>query len=121
MICLALSGCFSIDISSTDGQIMSEHVVVSNYGWYLFHFIPLTTGNATPGGWCPFTLFRNDVTMEKIQTRFMDYAQERHLKPQDISYHNTESVMLEIPGLGIMIPIPYLITYREIQLSGVMK
>ena len=29
--------------------------------------------------------------------------------------------MLEIPGINLPLPIPYLLTYREIQLSGVLE
>ena len=28
---------------------------------------------------------------------------------------------LEIPGINLPLPIPYLLTYREIQLSGVLE
>ena len=32
-----------------------------------------------------------------------------------------DSILFEIPGLDFPLPIPYVFTYREMQLSGVMK
>ena len=39
---------------------------------------------------------------------------------EDLAYTTRESVMLEIPGINTTLPIPYLLTYREVQLSGVL-
>ena len=102
----------------TTGQ---EHVHVSNYGWYLFHCIPLACGNASTGAWTPWVIFRNDVTMDKVQDRLMRHAAERNKTPTDLSYHNYDTVFISIPFTGVPIPIPYLVCYREIQLSGVLK
>ena len=113
-----LTGCFSLD----HGRFVrtpEEHVLVSNYGWYLFHYFPLACGNASKDRWLPWVMFRNDVQMDKIQGRFMDYAGDR--KAHDLAYTTTESVMLHIPGLNLPLPVPYLLTYREIQLSGVLE
>lgn len=121
MLCcavLSLTGCFSLD----RGRFIrsdEEHVLVSNYGWYLFHYFPLACGNANKDRWLPWVMFRNDVRMDKIQGRFMDYAGAR--KARDLAYTTRESVMLEIPALNLPLPIPYLLTYREIQLSGVLE
>lgn len=118
-VTLCLTGCFSIETGSS-GSVGREHLLVSNHGWYLFHFIPLASGNANKDRWLPWVMFRNDVTMDKIQTRFMDYAAEHGgvEKVDNLSYTTRESVMLEIPGLNLPLPVPYLLTYREIQLSG---
>lgn len=124
-----LTGCFSIErghLRHSD----EDHVLVGNYGWYLFHCIPVACGNASNDPWIPFVSFRDDVTLDKIQSRFMDetekYAKERGVKFEDVDIHDlaystAESVMLNIPGFQIPIPIPYLLTYREVQLSGVIK
>ena len=142
---LCLSGCFSIDcgrLIRTD----EEHVLVSNYGWYLFNLIPLACGNADERSSAPFMFFRNDVTMDKIQRRFMMYADEygrrmaadgadaaepvsygktierisEHVQVHDLAYTTRESVLFEIPSVNFPFPIPYILTYREIQLSGVL-
>ena len=143
---LCLSGCFSIDhgrLIRTD----EEHVLVSNYGWYLFNLIPLACGNANEHASAPFVLFRNDVTMDKVQRRFMMFADgygrsaadgradaaqaveygetvERisdRVKVRDLAYTTRESVLFEIPSVNIPFPLPYILTYREIQLSGVLE
>ena len=116
-----LSGCFSIDRADLM-RTGEEHVLVSNYGWYLFGIIPLCGGNADVDAWTPWVLFRNDVTMDKIQNRFMQYKTANgHENVRDLVYNNYESVMFEFPGLGLPVPIPYVLTFKEIQLSGVMK
>ena len=120
-VTFCLTGCFSID-SGTLVRTGDEHVLVSNYGWYLFHFIPIANGNANKNRWLPWVMFRDDVTMDKVQSRFMDYAHERGKHDiHDLAYTTRESVMLEFPGLNLPLPVPYLITYREIQLSGVVE
>ena len=131
----ALTGCFSMD-HARFVRSDEEHLLVSNYGWYLFHYFPLACGNASKERWLPWTMFRNDVTMDKIQGRFMDYANSQtnlvrgangQLTPvvgrraRDLAYTTHESVMLQIPGINLPLPIPYLLTYREIQLSGVLE
>ena len=118
---LILSGCFSIESSclKTTGD---SQVIVSNYGWYLFDFIPLACGNANENGYMPWVFFRNDVTMDKIQTRFFSYIGKKEgAKAVNLSYRTNESVLFEIPGSNIPIPLPYIFTYKEIQLSGVLK
>ena len=121
-VALSLAGCFSLD-SSRDPATGNEHVLVSNYGWRLFNCIPLFCGNAYNGRdqLGPWAFFRDDVTLEKIQGRFMDYAKENGRTISDLSYHNYETVLFTIPSTAIPIPIPYIVCYREIQLSGVVK
>ncbi len=117
---LLIAGCFSVDAGSFS-RTGEENVVVSNYGWYLFHVIPVVCGNASHDRWFPFVLLRNDVTMDKVQRRFMDYANSRGKVPTNLVYNNKESVMLEIPGIDFPLPVPYILTFRNIQLSGVLK
>ena len=116
---LCLTGCFTIQrakIKSTD----KEHVYVANYGWYLFHAVPVACGNANRDRWLPWVMFRDDVTMDKVQGRFMEYANGQRMGVEDLCYTVTDSVMLSIPGIDLPIPVPYLLTYREVQLSGTL-
>lgn len=119
---LCLTGCLSVDssVSQTTGE---EHLLVDNYGWRLFNCIPLVCGNATHGekrlGSVAF--FRNDVTTEKVQAYFMAEAAARSKRPEELTFHRDDSLILLLPLLGISIPIPYILTYEEIQLSGVLK
>ena len=114
------AGCFSMQKARINAT-GETHVHVSNYGWYLFHAIPLACGNANADGWAPWVLFRDDVSLDKTQARFMAYANNKGAQVNEIEYNGSESVMLNIPGLGLQLPIPYLLTYREIQLSGILS
>ena len=117
----ALSGCFTIENTKIEAT-GEHHVFVSNYGWYLFNCIPLVCGNASPNAKIPFVIFRNDVTMDKIQRRFMERAKSiSDGEIHDLSYSNDDSVLFEVPGLEFPFPIPYVLTYQETMLSGVVK
>lgn len=116
---LCLAGCFSLEKAEIK-NVNGEHVLASNYGWYLFHFFPLVCGNANYDAWAPWVMFRDDVTMDKVQNRFMRHAEGQDMVVEDLAYTTRESVMLEIPGINTTLPIPYLLTYREVQLSGVL-
>ncbi len=118
---LCLTGCFSID-HGTIPRSEDRQLLVGNYGWYLFHFFPLACGNAREDPALPWVFFRNDVKMDKVQGRFMKAAKDCGATDiSDLTYITHESVLFEIPGLNLPMPIPYFITYREIQLSGVLK
>lgn len=115
-----LGGCFSLE-TSVLSESGDENILVTNYGWYLFNKIPLATGNAAEGAIAPTVMFRDDVTMEKIQGRVIGYAEAKGKKLKDMTYHNHDSVMFNVPGVDFPMPVPYVLTFREIQLSGVVK
>ena len=115
-----LAGCFSLETATlTKGG--DENILVTNYGWYLFNVFPVATGNSVEGALSPTVFFRNDVTMDKVQKRAQHYAEKKGKALSDMAYHNHSSVMFNIPGTDFPIPIPYVLTFREIQLSGVLK
>lgn len=117
----AMTGCFTLD-SGTLARTGDENIVVRNYGWYLFGKLPIATGNASEDALSPFVFFRDDVVPDKIQKRFLDYAKTKPDKEvRDLTYHTSENVMFNLPGIEFQIPIPYLFTYREIQISGVLQ
>ncbi len=111
---MCLTGCFSVDTAKL-GHGGGEHVVMSNYGWKLFNWIPLFCGNASEDASCGFVLFRNDVTAEKVQARFAKYANGRTIECPVYDFNDT--VFFELFGF----PIPYILTYSDISLSGTMK
>ena len=115
-----IAGCFTVDIADAPGP-EERHIVVSNYGWYLFDSVPLVCGNAAKDPSCPFTILRDDVTLNKIQRRFTDCEKEANAHAFDLVWNTHEQVLFAIPGLEIPFPIPYILCYREIQLSGVMR
>lgn len=117
-----MGGCYSFE-TSTSKVTGERHAIVMNYGWHLFNRIPLVCGNATPEpDRCgPWAWFRDDVTFENTQKRFMEEIGTMNGEVTDLSYWVRENFLYEIPFLQIPLPIPYLLTYREIQLSGVLK
>lgn len=113
-VTLCLTGCFSVE-TTTVKPSNAEHVVMNNYGWKFFDWLPLWCGNASEDASTSFVLFRDDVTVEKIQARFMKYANGREIECPMYD-------IIEEKGLSIFgIPLPYLYTYREISLSGTLK
>ena len=120
VLALALAGCFSLETAELT-KCGDENLLVTNYGWYLFNVLPVATGNAVEGALSPTVFFRNDVTMDKVQKRAQRYADKKGKRLSDLAYHNHSSVMFNIPGTDFPVPIPYVLTFREIQLSGVLK
>ena len=125
-----LAGCFSMDIATTDalqnsalssrdGKVL-EHVVVSNYGWYLFNWIPLACGNATPGAFFPWKFFSGQVKSDLLHDRLMTHAAAQNADVKDLAFFRNEKVCFDLPGTNFPVPIPYLLCYREIQFSGVL-
>lgn len=122
------AGCYSMDIATTDslkGSALSkeddkplEHVVVSNDGWFLFNTIPLVCGNAAPGASFPWRFFSNHVTAELLHDRLMAHAAAIDANARNLVFIRNENVIRNIPTFQI--PIPYLITYKEIQFSAVL-
>ncbi len=122
---LLLGGCFSFD-SAISQRTGDEHILVGNYGWRLFNVIPLACGNATDPReevqHGPWAFFRDDVTMDKVQRHLVNYAATRPEKELvDLTYHTTDSLFFSIPFLEIPVPIPYVLCYREIQISGTLQ
>ena len=125
-----LAGCFSLetaDLKNVNGATVSmhehggqpeQHILVSNYGWYLFNRLPIVCGNARKGAKFPWAFFYNDVDETVIQDRLTDYAAERGCDVVDITMFNSEQVLLDI--YSVPVPIPYICCYKEMQISGVM-
>ena len=56
-----------------------------------------------------------------MQQKFADYAAKQGKIPNKIIYNSYDTVMWEIPLVDFPVPIPYLLCYDEIQLSGQIK
>jgi len=118
---LGATGCISVETAKLPGPESGTHVFVRNYGKYLFNFIPIWCGNASDDPVCDFVMFRDDVTTDKMYHRFLT---ECHKKGQDVSEitcHMEEDVFIRLPIWSIEIPLPYIWTHHEIQISGVVK
>ena len=106
----------SIELFGNDAQA-TEHVVVSNFGWYFFNRWPIVCGNAHVDRWAPWRFFRNDVDENVIQRRLMDYASARECDVTDMHIFNNAEVLMSIGVGGVALPLPYVISYRELQYS----
>ena len=100
-----LSGCLSTEVSTSE-TCGKRHIVVSDYGWKLFNCIPL---------------FRSDITMKRVQEAMAEEAAKQGATVSDIVYHNNDTVLFDVPLIGFSIPIPYVVCYKEIQVSGVLE
>lgn len=116
---LCLTGCFSIEVAREPGN--KSQIIASNYGWYLFDFIPLFCGDPDEDWIIPCTFFHNRVTMDAIQSRLLDKARKNNMKVENLTWTNNDSMLLTIPLLEIPLPVPYIVTYREMQLSAEVK
>ena len=136
---LLLAGCYSMDIASnpvldithaTDIKAETpaadrnprhaEHVVVSNYGWFLFNSIPLACGNANPKSVFPWVFFSDQVSSRLLHDRMMTYAASTRANVKELAFFRDEQVFFTIPGTQFPVPIPYILCFREIQFSGVL-
>ena len=104
-VTLCLTGCMSTEVSKSDVS-GAEHIYVSDYGWKLFNWIPL---------------FRSDITLERVQTEVAAEAKRRNKVAAGLVYHNHDKVTFDIPLVVITIPVPYVICYHDVQVSGVLK
>lgn len=132
LLLLAVSGCFSFEATkigagATEGLRLRathgdpvEHVVVANNGWYLFNSWPLATGNAAVGAEFPWKFFQDDVDERTLHDRITRHAANRKCDVEEMNVFMDEQVLLSIPGTSFPLPIPYVLTFREKQISGVL-
>ena len=130
LFAIVLGGCYSTDVGTNTALQNSElkegvdkpieHVLISNYGWYLFNCIPLVCGNATPGESFPWKFFTDQVNPILLHDRLMTYANSKDANVKNIVFSRDERVFFDVPGTEIPCPLPFLVCYQEIQLSGVL-
>ena len=126
---LLTAGCFSLETTPLgddssqsiqlhgDSERATEHVVVSNFGWYFFNRWPIVCGNAHVDRRLPWRFFRNDVDENVVQRRLMDYADARECDIRDLQVFNNAEVLMSIGVGGVSLPLPYVISYRVLQYS----
>ena len=126
----AASGCVSIDrcgtetlgelsINGTDAKPV-EHIVVSNFGYYLFDMFPLVTGNANPDRWFPLRLFSDHVKLPNMQSLLAAEVQKRHGVEIAELTSNYDAAPCFSVSLDPKSFLGLLFCYREVQLSAVL-
>lgn len=126
----AASGCVSVDkcpaekfagmsINGTDAKPVG-HIVVSNFGYYLFDLFPLVSGNANKERWFPFRLFSDHVKLPKMQSLLADEVQKHHgLEIADLASHYDAAPCFSV-SLDPKSLLGMFFCYREVQLSAVL-
>lgn len=121
-------GCVTIDeshpgtldkfaIASTKGG-PEEHIVVSNYGYYLFNCIPIFCGNVNPDSSSAISMFSDDVTLEATQKVLIDTVKARKCRVVSLQpYAKSTCFFSMIPYLGNTLG---LVWYKEVQMSAVL-
>ena len=93
-IAFLMSGCVMVEktarhdlrgfeIVGSDGR-GEEHIVVSNYGFYLFNCILIVTGNADPVNPSGAAWFSDEVTLDKMQRVLMQEVKQRRCQVTNI-------------------------------------
>ena len=118
------AGCFSMDAAPirlpTLHRAPTEHVVIANHGGYPHNAWPLACGNAYENATFRWRLFRDDVNADILQDRLTRYAAKKGCNVTDLNVFNDEQVLISIPGTSFSLPLPYILTFREMQLSCVL-
>lgn len=121
-----LSGCYSFDATpiplaeygslAGDNGLPKEHVIVENYGWYLFNTVPLITGDTAGDTRGSMSFFSDEVTLDKLQHNLMLYAKEKGYRCADLTVDYNATCMLSmVPYVGTTFGILW---YKELQVSA---
>lgn len=95
-----------------------ECVTVSNYGYYLFYFIPLFCGNTVDGHLGNTVWFQNQVTLEKVQSVLIREVKPKNPQVTCLQPHAHETCFFSvIPYIGNSLGIVW---YKQIDLSAVL-
>lgn len=97
-----------------------EHYYVRNYGWYLFDKIPLVCGDTNPNSLCGMSFFSDQVRTDTMTRIFNDRVRATGSKPASVATIVDDWVTFEVPGLSFPLFLPYVVCYRDVQISGVL-
>lgn len=124
------AGCFTMASATTESLRNSfhtgmsgkprEHVVVANYGWFLFNAVPIVCGNSRKGASFPWVFFRDEVTTDIVHARLTDYASRKGANVAELNLYINDNVLFEVPGTSIPIPMPYVLCYKERLVSALL-
>lgn len=127
---MSLAGCYtrysvrpsrltSLAYGDERGRIV-EHYQARNYGWYLFGSIPLVCGDRDEDNNGTFVFFSDQVRMELLTEDFNQRVRETNTRPACVTTLDRDMIAFEVPGLSIPLVLPYVLCYREVQLSALL-
>lgn len=126
---LALTGCVSVHKTGSESfgpltiagtvEKPHEHVVVSNFGYYLFDIFPIICGDTDRDAKIPVSFFHDKVRLENVQSVML-----REVKNTDCDLVNYTTSAHSDPCFSISMDpkclLGLLFCYREVQQSAIL-
>lgn len=109
----------NLEYAEGGGRVV-EHYQIQNYGWYLFNSIPLVCGDTDHDAIICFSLFRDRVRTDLLTDELNRHARKVGAVPRCVATLNTDHVSIQIPGTTFPLVFPYIICYREVQISALL-
>ena len=111
-----LGGCFSVEVASSPclGEGVEKHVLVRNYGWYLFGCVPLACGNARLDSWCPFSVLCDEVQPSIVHEKLKDVVNKHDCKIVDFHIIDDDDVLFE----AYYITLPWVVVRKDVSISA---
>jgi len=108
---------YNLEVIGTEGR-PQEVVTVSNYGYYLFNFLPIFCGNTVEGRLGNTVWFQNHVTLERTQGVMLRQIKDQKPLVTNLQPHSYETCFFSvIPYIGNSLGIVW---YKQIDLSAVL-
>ena len=121
-LALVCSGCFTLDCAESPllAPDSDAHVVVRNYGWNLFGFIPLVCGNADIDSFWGSTFFKDEVTLEIAHGVLAQYVADSRCEIRDIMMMADRKALWAVPLFVVPISLPWVVQYKEVNISATL-
>ena len=115
---LSLAGCFSVEVASSPvlGEEVERHLIVDNYGWYLFGYVPLLCGNEKLDSWCPISVFCDEVNPQVAHEKVKGLSEREGCEIGNYHLIYDNEVMFEF--YSIPVPIPWIVVRKEVSISA---
>ena len=109
-------GCFTVEEASSPalGSGVKKHVLVENYGWYLFGCVPIVCGNENVDSWCPFSLFSDEVEMPIAYSKLEELAEREGCKIADLHIDDDNEVLFN----AYYVTIPWVVVCKDVSISA---
>ena len=114
---ISLAGCFSVEVASSPvlGEEAERHLIVDNYGWYLFGVLPVVCGNERLDSWCPISFFHDEVNPMTAHGKIKDLAMRGGYEISNFHMIYDDDVMFTV--YNVPVPIPWVVVRKEVCLS----